>query len=63
MKSKNFVFLFFLLLISLYQTSSLEDINSSSEYITSYEELEDLINTPQFQEYMAEKERDEVELQ
>ena len=62
MKSKNII-LSFLFLISLYQVISLEDINSSNEYINSYEELEDLINTPQFADYMAEKERDEVELQ
>ena len=62
MKSKN-ILLSFLFLISLYQITSFEDINSSTEYINSYEELEDLINTPQFADYMAEKERDEVELQ
>ena len=62
MKSKNII-LSFLFLISLYQVISLDDINSSTEYINSYEELEDLINTPQFADYMAEKERDEVELQ
>ena len=62
MKSNNVALLVFLLLISFYQISSLEESNSSSDYINSYEELEDLINTPQFAEYMAEKERDDVEL-
>ena len=62
MKSKNVALLVFLLLISFYQISSLEESNSSSDYINSFEELEDLINTPQFAEYMEEKERDDVEL-
>ena len=62
MKSKNFAFLSFLLLVFFNQITSLQESNYD-DYIHSFEELQDLMNTPRFAEYMAERERDEVELQ
>ena len=57
MPKKYFSFLLLLLSISLVQISPLED-----EYINSFEELQDLVNTPQFIEYLEEKEIEESEL-
>ena len=57
MPKKYFSFLILLLSISLVQITPLED-----EYINSFEELQDLVNTPQFIEYLEEKEIEESEL-
>ena len=57
MPKKYFSFLLLLLSISLVQITPLED-----EYINSFEELQDLVNTPQFIEYLEEKEIEESEL-
>lgn len=62
MNSKNCIFLAFLLLFSIYQTSSHEESNSSGEYITSSEELQDLVNSPEFADYLEEKELDDINL-
>ena len=62
MNSKNCIFLAFLLLFSIYQTSSYEESNSSGEYITSSEELQDLVNSPEFADYLEEKELDDINL-
>ena len=63
MNSKTIILFPFLFLIFLYQINAIEESNSSNDYINSFEELEDLIKTPRFAEYIADKEREEVELQ
>ena len=62
MKSKNIVFVSLLLLIFFNSVASIQESNYD-DYIHSFEELQDLMNTPRFAEYMEERERDEVELQ
>ena len=60
MDSKNFYFLCFLLAISFFQMSSLEESNSSNEYVTSFEEFQELVNSPEFIDYIQEKELDDL---
>lgn len=62
MKSINCYFFIFILAISFFQISSLEESNSANEYITSFEELQELMNTPEFEDYLDEKALDELEL-
>jgi hypothetical protein len=50
MNKKYFSFLFLLFIISISKISSLEN-----EYINSFAELQELINKPEFQEYLEEK--------
>ena len=57
MNKKYFSFLFLLFIISISKISSLEN-----EYINSFAELQELINKPEFQEYLEEKELEESEL-
>ena len=61
MNHQNFIFLAFLLLFSIYQVSSLKESKSSDEYINSSEEFQELIDSPEFEDYIVEKELDEIE--
>ena len=60
MNSKNCIFFAFLLLFSIYQISSHEESNFSGEYINSAEEFQELINSPEFADYLEERELDEI---
>ena len=65
MNAKNFFFLIFLLSISLFQISTLEENNSSdesNEYIKSLEEMEEHFNSISFRNSFVENDEDESEL-
>ena len=62
MNHQNCIFLAFLLLFSIYQVSSLKESKSSDEYINSSEEFQELIDSPEFEDYIVEKELDEINL-
>ena len=53
MKSKNIVFVSLLLLIFFNSVASIQESNYD-DYIHSFEELQDLMNTPRFAAYMEE---------
>ena len=63
MKTLNFYFLTFILIISVFQISSIEQNHSSNEYINTFEELQDLVNSPEFEDYLQDKEFEELQLQ
>ena len=58
MKSYNFYFLCFLLAISCFKTKAFEN----SEYINSFEDLQELIKSPEFEDYLQEREFEDLEL-
>ena len=62
MKTQNIFFLSFLFIISFLQIISIEQNPSSKQYITSFEELQELMNSPEFEEYLEEKELEDLDL-
>ena len=62
MKTQEIYFLLFLFTITFFQSISYAKIPAKNEYITSYEELQELINTPEFEDYVEEKEYEELNL-
>ena len=62
MKTQEIYFLLFLFLITFFPKASYEKVPSKNEYITSFEELQELMNTPEFEDYIEEKEYEELNL-
>ena len=62
MKTQEIYFLLFLFTITFFQSISYAKIPAKNEYITSFEELQELINTPEFEDYVEEKEYEELNL-
>ena len=62
MKSTFLYFLSLSLIISLIQITFIEGRTSSNEYITSLEEFQELIDSPEFADYLEEKEYEDLQL-